>query len=103
MCNRFKLLFLLFVCFLCCEFSEEDPQGPPDKSNTDKTNDADDDEVVSDYVSPVEEDETSKVFKIVPAPDLTKERDRRKGKVTVHVEIRDKGSTLTYSRGFKCK
>ena len=85
---RHKLLIFLFLCLLCCEFSEEDLQGPPDKA---KSENKDDEKTEGDFVSSVEDDDDAPALKVVPAPDLTKERERRKGKVTVHVEIRDRG------------
>lgn len=76
------------MCLLCCEFSEEDLQGPPDKS---KKDDKDDEKADEYYISPSEDEDGASALRVVPAPDLTKERERRKGKVTVHVEIRDRG------------
>ncbi|KAJ3638418.1 hypothetical protein MTP99_001784 [Tenebrio molitor] len=86
---RHKLLIFLFLCLLCCEFSEEDLQGPPDKPKNDKNKDQDE-SAQEEFASSAEDEDGAAALKIVPAPDLTKERDRRKGEVTVHVEIRDR-------------
>ncbi|XP_015836829.1 protein sel-1 homolog 1 isoform X1 [Tribolium castaneum] len=74
MCH--KLLIFALVCLICCEFSDESLQGPT-KSKRDEEEKSDD----SDETSPL---------RVVPAPDLSKDRDRRKGKLTVQVEIRDR-------------
>ncbi|XP_068893612.1 protein sel-1 homolog 1 isoform X3 [Tenebrio molitor] len=77
---RHKLLIFLFLCLLCCEFSEEDLQGPPDKPKNDKNKDQDE-SAQEEFASSAEDEDGAAALKIVPAPDLTKERDRRKDAV----------------------
>lgn len=70
-------LILLLITLLCCEFSDE-LEGPPTNGKNDKKNR--DKSLLDGKES--EDDLDDSVLKIVPAPDLTQEREKRKGKVT---------------------
>lgn len=71
---RYKFLLVLLL-FLSIETLGNGVQGPP----TDKKKK--DDEKSNDYISQINNDDGEEVsaLKIVSAPDLSKERDRRKG------------------------
>lgn len=70
-----KLFLFVFIAVLCCEFSEENLQGPPAETKKEKNNEDDD------FTSSVEEEEDDKTvsLKIVSAPDLSQDREKRKG------------------------
>lgn len=72
-----KIYIFVVVALLCCEFSEETLQGPPSENK--KRDDPENSEVVSNAVDTDEES----ALKIVPAPDLTKEKEHKKGKLIV--------------------
>lgn len=68
-----KVYVFILIALLCCEFSEESLQGPPSENK--KQDDAENSEIAP---NSLEEDEES-ALKIVPAPDLSKEKERKKG------------------------
>lgn len=72
-----KVYVCIVIALLCCEFSEEALQGPPSENK--KADDSEDNELVSNDVE--EDDKTA--LKLVPAPDLSKEKERKKGKLGV--------------------
>lgn len=78
-----KLYVLIAISLLCCEFSEENLQRASSKDK--KQSQDDSSEVENDeFLSSVEDDnEEATALKLVPAPDLTKEKDRKKGTVAV--------------------
>lgn len=73
-----KLCVLILVSLLCCEFSDENRL---EASSENKKQNQGDSEVENDeFVSSVEDDnEEATALKLVPAPDLTKEKERKKG------------------------
>lgn len=77
---RHKICFFLLCLFLFfVDTFEDGVQGPPtDKRRTDDEEDA---SKSKEYISHVYDEDAGDVsaLKIVPAPDLSKERDRRKG------------------------
>lgn len=76
-----KLYVLIVVSLLCCEFSEElqEPSSENKKQDQEESSEVENDE----FVSSVEDDnEEATALKLVPAPDLSKEKDRRKGNQT---------------------
>lgn len=74
-----KLYIFIVVSLLCCEFSEENSQEA--SSENKKQDQEESSEVENDeFVSSVEDDnEEATALKLVPAPDLTKEKERKKG------------------------
>lgn len=69
-----KINVFILIALLCCEFSDETLQGPPSENK--KQGDSENSEVAT---SSINDDEES-ALKIVPAPDLSKEKERKKGK-----------------------
>lgn len=68
------LCSFLLVVLICCEFSEENLQGPPSKNkNKDREEDKDD------IVSKADDLNEYGGLKVVPAPDLSQEKERNKG------------------------
>lgn len=74
------LVVLLLFFIICCEFSDENLQGPPDKTEENKKSNEDEDETVStEFVASIEDVEGTTAIRIEPAPDLTNERENVKG------------------------
>lgn len=71
-----KLIVFVFIAILCCEFSEENLQGPPAETKREKNSEDDD---FTSSVEEEEEDDKTVSLKIVSAPDLTQDREKRKG------------------------
>lgn len=69
-----KIYIFVVISLLCCEFSEESLQGPPSENK--KQDNSENSEVTN-----VEDEESA--LKIVPAPDLSKEKERKKGNALV--------------------
>lgn len=76
-----RIYIFIVISLLCCEFSEETLQGPPSESKK-KGNSESSSKVVTNS-----EDEEA-ALKIVPAPDLSKEKERKKGDFLVFVVIK---------------
>lgn len=78
-----KLFLLTLIALLCCEFTDEQQlEGPPNVNNKKVKNDKDVDNALNN-----EEDDEDGPLKIVPAPDLTQEREKRKGVLTLKNSI----------------
>lgn len=73
MMTKIHLKIFVLISLLCCEFSEESLQGPPSENKKQQDENG---EVVT---SVSDEDEEESALKIVPAPDLSKEKERKKG------------------------
>lgn len=79
---RYKFYILLSIVILACEFSEENLQGPPHevKKNSDDSSDSEEENNSQEFIATVEDTEDgATALKIVAAPDLTKENEKRKG------------------------
>lgn len=74
---RVKIYVFIFLMLLCCEFSDENLQGPPENRKKQSTSESESDK--DEFVASVEDDDENNALKIVPAPDLTKEKERKKG------------------------
>ncbi|GJQ80750.1 hypothetical protein Trydic_g9342 [Trypoxylus dichotomus] len=84
---RYKFYILLSIVILACEFSEENLQGPP--YETKKSDDSsDEDENSEEFIASIEDAEDGAMaLKIVAAPDLSKENEKRKGELKLSEEI----------------
>lgn len=77
---RYKFhLISIFLILICCEFSDENLQGPTEeKKNKDdsKENEA---PKKLEFIASIEERDGATAIRIEPAPDLSNERDNKKG------------------------
>lgn len=74
---RVKIYVFIFLMLLCCEFSDENLQGPPENRKKQSTSESESDK--DEFIASVEDDDENNALKIVAAPDLTKEKERKKG------------------------
>lgn len=91
---KYKFAIYLIICLICCEFSEENPQGPQ-KS---KKDDSEEETRTSNHDPQTSDPDDFSALKIVPAPDLVKDRDHKKGKVKIRMELQDTGSISPFRR-----
>ncbi|KAJ8963435.1 hypothetical protein NQ318_018915 [Aromia moschata] len=87
---RYKVLLLVFLTVLCCEFSDESLQGPPEKAEK-KGDEGDDQEESkskkSDFTVSIVDEDGATAIRVESSPDLTNERDHRKGNEIITNEI----------------
>lgn len=78
---RYKFFILLSIIILSCEFSEENLQGPPyETKKSDDSGDSDEESNSEEFIASIEDTEDgATALKIVAAPDLSKENEKRKG------------------------
>lgn len=71
---NYKLLFSGLICLLLCQLSYETVQGP---QSTDKKK-SENEESTEEYISTVQENEEPTALKIMPAPDLSNDNNKKK-------------------------
>ncbi|KAK9747399.1 hypothetical protein QE152_g5344 [Popillia japonica] len=87
---RYKFYILLSIVILACEFSEENLQGPPyETKKSDDSSDSDEENNSDEFIASIEDTEDgATALKIVAAPDLSKENEKRKGLMFLSVFVR---------------
>lgn len=71
-----KILLFIYIALICCEFSEESLRGPEVKKK------AEDEETTEDIIASIKDEEGASALKIVSPPDLSKEKEQKKGTLT---------------------
>ena len=76
---RYKLFVVVVIVALCCRYSNGELAGPPHKNRKEQDGDSVENKSEEFIESTEVNDNGVTALKIVPAPDLSKEQDKRKG------------------------